>query len=230
MDMAVEVPEAEYGLTIDVVADLACPVSFLGKRSLDRALEHYQGPARLSWHPFQLNPDIPPGGISFERYLKDRFGGRAAVAPALERLQQAGRTQGIRFAFERLKRVPNTLDAHRLLQIADRHGCQHQLADRLFRAFFEQGEDIGDRSVLMQHGTASGLHPKDIAAELSQDSSLKIVLAREAEMRAAGIAGVPSYLVNRQLLLPGAQDINAFLTAFQQAAFPQQQVDAAKLH
>ena len=208
------------GLTIDVVADVVCPMSFLGKRCLDRALERFDGPSRISWHPFQLNPDMPAAGMGFDRYLTDRFGGREKVAPALDRLREAGEAQGVRFAFERLQRVPNTLDAHRILQLAAQSDRQHELADRLFSAFFEHGQDIGDRSILLQIGTETGMDPKQIAETLEQSETLKIVRAREAEVRAAGIVGAPSYLVNRQLLLPGPQNTATFLAAFQRAAFP----------
>ena len=214
-----------FGLTIEIVADLACPVSFLGKRSLDGALTHFDGPSQLIWHPFQLNPDIPAGGLSFERYLSERFGGRQKVQPALDRLTEAGQKMGIRFNFDQLRRVPNTLDAHRVMQLSAQSGRQHALADRLFSAFFEHGQDIGDRSVLVEQGSAIGLDPEAIVAELRRDEGEKVVLAQEAEIKQAGIPGIPSYLVNRQLLLPGAQDSNAFLDAFQRAAFPEQDDD-----
>ena len=222
-----------FGLNIEVVADLACPVSFLGKRSLDQALTHYEGPSQLVWHPFQLNPDIPAEGTSFERYLTDRFGGRESVEPALQRLTEAGRAAGIRFDFGRLKRVPNTLDAHRVMHYAAESGRQHQLADELFSALFERGEDIGDHSVLIEAGGAVGLDPEQVVAELAKPDTKKIVMAREAEIRKAGIPGIPSYLLNRQLLLPGAQDLKVFLDAFQRMAFPaddDEQLPPSRLH
>ena len=129
---------AQIGLDIDVIADVACPWSFLGKRRLDRALASYSGPVQIVWQPLQLTPDLPSEGVPFDAYLAERFGSRSQVAAGLEQLTALGAENGIRFNFDALQRVPNTLNAHRLMLLGRDRDVQSELAEVLFRAFFEQ--------------------------------------------------------------------------------------------
>jgi predicted DsbA family dithiol-disulfide isomerase len=218
------------GLIVDVIADVVCPWSFMGKRSLDRALERVEGPVAVRWHPFQLNPDVPRGGVSFRSYLERRFGSMEQVRPALGELAALGLKAGIRFDFERMARVPNTLDAHRVLAYASERGRQHQLADRLLSGFFEEGLDVGDRAVLLDLAAETGLPPTEVAGVLDDPATLKLVNAAEAEVRRAGFTSSPNYLINQRLLVPGAQDSAVLLTAFDQALFPAPKDAPATLH
>ena len=104
-------------LQVDVIADLICPWSYLGKRRLDDALAAVRGPSRVSWYPFQINPTMPGSGMAFDEYVKTNFGNPENLGPGIKQLIEAGKSEGIEFRFDRLNRVPNTLNAHRLMHL-----------------------------------------------------------------------------------------------------------------
>jgi predicted DsbA family dithiol-disulfide isomerase len=207
-------------LHVDVIADLVCPFCFIGKRRLDEALKAVQGPNEVSWYPFQLNPDISAEGQPFDEYLKHRFGSVENIEPALQYLAAEGKGVGIDFRFDLLRHVPNTVQLHQLLQLADMRGLdQSALAEGLLSAFFEDGRNIGDRDELIDIVAAHGLSVEDVMAAAESDRLRQIVLSREAQARGSGLVGVPGYLVNRRLLVVGAQSTDVMINAFDQAMF-----------
>ena len=207
-------------LNIDVIADLACPWCLLGKRRLDRALEAVHGPSLVSWYPFQINPDMPPEGMGFEEYLTKKFGDLKDVQPGLDKLVDSGHAHDVRFRFDRIDRVPNTLDAHRLLQLAAREDASgSELAELILRGFFEDGHDIGDRDVLVSLGEAAGLPRRAIVSVLEDDASRQVVLGQEAQVRKSGVLGVPNFLVNKRLFVTGAQATETLVNVFDRAMF-----------
>lgn len=207
-------------LHVEVIADFACPFSYIGKRRLDQALKSVGGPAEIAWFPYQLNPEMPSSGMPFEEYLRSRFGGRANIQPVLDNLAREGREVGIQFAFHSLKTVPNTTAAHRVMYLAEKEGKdQTALAESLFSAFFERGLDIGDSDVLVGLAAKHGLNRDAVLAALANDDLLKAVQSREAQVRGSGLTGVPGFLVNRRLLVVGAQPTDTLLNAFDQAVF-----------
>ncbi len=207
-------------LCVEVIADLACPFCFLGKRRLFSALRAVQGPYEVRWIPWQLNPEMPGEGMSFEEYLSARFGDTAAVAPVLESLTAEGHEDGIAFRFDRMKRVPNTLKAHQLMYLAETRGLeQSALAEELMSAFFERGEDIGDPDVLMDLAGRHGLASDEVQRVVGDEAAKQVVVAREGQVRASGIAGVPGFLLNRRMLMIGAQESDAMVNAFDRAMF-----------
>ena len=211
-------PSAE--LHVDVIADLVCPFCFIGKRRLDEALNAVQGPSDVSWYPFQLNPEIPAEGQPFEEYLQHRFGSAENIEPVLQYLTAEGKGVGIEFRFDLLRHVPNTVQLHQLLQLADVRGLdQSALAEGLLSAFFEDGRNIGDRDELIDIVAAHGLSAEDVMAAAESDRLRQIVLSREAQARGGGLVGVPGYLVNRRLLVVGAQSTDVMINAFDQAMF-----------
>lgn len=207
-------------LQVDVIADLICPFCFIGKRRLDLALEAVGGPLEVGWYPFQLNPDMPPAGMSLEDYLSRRFGNAASMKPALDGLIAEGRREGIEFRFDELDHVPNTLPAHQLMQLAETRGKdQSKLAESLMRSFFERGENIGSTDILVEIGGWHGLDADTVRRTIADDRSKQIVRSREAQLRASGLSSVPGFLLNRRLLVVGAQPTGVLISAFDQAMF-----------
>jgi predicted DsbA family dithiol-disulfide isomerase len=207
-------------LHVDVIADLVCPFCFIGKRRLDEALKAVQGPSDVSWYPFQLNPEIPAEGQPFDDYLQHRFGSAENIEPVLRYLAAEGKGVGIDFRFDLLRHVPNTVQLHQLLQLADVRGLdQSALAESLLSAFFEDGRNIGDRDELIDIVAAHGLSAEDVTAAAESDRLRQIVLSREAQARSSGLVGVPGYLMNRRLLVVGAQGTDVMINAFDQAMF-----------
>ena len=207
-------------LHVEVIADLVCPFCYIGKRRLDAAMQAVQGPSDVSWYPYQLNPDMPDTGMSLDEYLSMRFGSPANIKPVLDQLAADALREGIEIRFDRIEHVPNTLPAHQLMYLAEtQRRNQSELAEELLTAFFRRGEDIGDREILVELGGRHGLSADDVCRVLDDDSARKIVLSREAQVRSSGIAGVPGFLLNRRLLVIGAQDKDALVNAFDRAMF-----------
>ncbi len=210
----------QAALQVDIIADLVCPWCYLGKRRLDDALLAVRGPSMLSWYPFQLNPAMPVAGMDIEEYLASKFGDSEELKPALDKLAEVGKSEGINFRFDKVSRIPNTLNAHRLMKLAEtEHVSTSDLAEEFLKGFFESGLDIGDRDVLSELAIRHGLEYKDISKTLDNDLSRRTVLSQEAQVRQRGVTGVPNFLVNRRLFLVGAQNTEALVNAFDRAMF-----------
>ncbi len=207
-------------LQVEVIADFVCPFCFIGKRRFDDALQAVQGPSDVSWYPYQLNPEMPAEGQSFGDYLSGRFGSAANVAPVLQYLAAEGKGLGIDFRFDKLRHVPNTVAVHQVMQLAeDLELDQSALADDLMSAFFEEGRNIGDTRELMAIAGTHGISADDASKAIDSDQTKQRVLTREGRARASGLAGVPGFLVNRRLLVVGAQSADNIVNAFDQAMF-----------
>lgn len=207
-------------LHVEVVADLICPFCYIGKRRLDRALQAVQGPFDVDWYPWQLNPDMPAEGLPIEEYFRRRFGGRDNIEPVLESLVDEGKSVGIDFRFDRLSRVPNTMAAHQVIYLAQQQGAdQSMLAETLMSAFFEHGADIGDGDLLAGLARRVGLTPEDVVIATECQGTRQAVQSREAQVRTSGLSGVPGFMLNRRLLLVGAQEPDVMINAFDRAMF-----------
>lgn len=214
-------------LRVDVVADLVCPWCYLGKRRLDAALRAVHGPSEVHWYPYQINPSLPASGMPFDDYLSSRFGSREAVEAGLEKLRRTGDAEGIRFRFDRIERMPNTLHAHVLMYLAEAKGADSSaVADSLMSRFFEHGEDIADPEVLAAVGRAHGIDEDAVRSGLVNETTRKAILDQEAQMRRSGVAGVPAFLVNKHIFVRGAQDTDVLVNVFDRAMFGGDEEDA----
>lgn len=210
----------QVALQVDIIADLVCPWCYLGKRRLEDALLAVRGPSIVSWYPFQLNPEMPAAGMDIEEYLASKFGDPQELKPALDKLTEVGNSEGINFQFDKVSRMPNTLNAHRVMQLAEtERASTSDLAEEFLRGFFESGLDIGDRDVLSELAIRHGLQYKDISRALDNDLSRRTVLSQEAQVRQRGVTGVPNFLVNKRLFLVGAQNTDVLVNAFDRAMF-----------
>ena len=206
-------------MQIDVVSDTICPWCYIGKRRLERALAASGGTqAWIGWRPFQLNPDMPVEGMERETYLAKKFGSRERAERVYAPIIEAGREEGIAFAFDRIKRTPNTLMSHRLIRIAGKNGRQNEAVDGLFRAYFEEGRDIGDLTVVSDVARDAGMDRDEVHAYLETDADLDRVRAEDAFARELGIQGVPCFIIERSVVLSGAQPADVFQQAFASAA------------
>lgn len=207
-------------LQVDVIADFICPWCYLGKKRLDTALESVHGPSVVTWYPFQLNPEMPPGGMPFDEYLKSRFGDPAKLQPGLDELVAVGRNEGIDFRFDLISQIPNSLNAHRLINLAGLQGADaHELAEQIFAGFFGRGLDIADPDVLAELGRAVGLARSEVLRGLEDDRLKSLVLSQEAQVRQSGVVSVPDFLVNKRLFVMGAQLAENLVTVFDRAMF-----------
>jgi predicted DsbA family dithiol-disulfide isomerase len=208
-------------MQIDIVSDMICPWCFIGKRRLERALAVRPDlTAILSWRAFQLNPDMPSDGISRELYLSAKFGGLRRAERLDETVSAAGRGEGIEFAFARIRRVPNTLRAHRLIRLAKNEGCADRVVEALFRASFLDGLDIGNIATLAAIAAPSGLDEPKVRRYLAGEAGTNEVRAEERRARALGIHAVPCFVLDRGYAISGAQEPEMFLPLFDMAAGP----------
>ncbi|MEP4380610.1 MAG: DsbA family oxidoreductase [Alphaproteobacteria bacterium] len=200
---------------IDIYSDTVCPWCFIGKRRLERALAVRDDiTATIKWHAFQLNPDMPVSGMERERYLAAKFGGPDRAAGVYATIARAGHAERIPFDFEAISRMPNTIQSHRLLCYADRFGLQGAVVEALFRAFFFDGEDIGDDLALLRVAHMAGLDRDATSAFLAGDEERDTVLAQDLRARRMGINAVPYYVVNGDYAISGAQEPEAFFPLF----------------
>jgi predicted DsbA family dithiol-disulfide isomerase len=207
-------------VVIDVVSDVVCPWCYIGKRKLEAALGELgrQDAAvepSVRWHPFQLNPDLPPQGIPRKTYLHAKFGG-ARAAEVYARVKAVGAEVGIAFDFDRIDIQPNTLAAHRLIAWAQERvdaRLTGDLVERLFQAYFVQGRAIGEPDELAQIASEAGLDPAAARAMLESTENLAAVSAEDREARDVGINGVPFFIFNGSTALSGAHDPETLLQA-----------------
>lgn len=193
-------------IKLDILSDPICPWCFIGKTLLDRALaETPDHPFVIEWHPFQLNPDMPPEGMDRRTYLETKFGGKQQAVEVYARIAEAAEQAGLQIDFGAIERTPNTLDAHRLIHWAGIEGKQQAVVSFLFEAYFQKGLDIGDHDVLCAIATRAKMDGEAIRRLLAGDADADDIRARDAHARARGVTGVPTFVVANQHVLPGAQ-------------------------
>jgi predicted DsbA family dithiol-disulfide isomerase len=207
-------------LHVDVISDVICPWCFIGKRRLEKALGALDGKheVRVRWLPFQLNPAMPREGISRREYRTRNFGSWERSLALDARLMELGKSEGIPFAFDRIERTPNTLDAHRLIWLAGNEGVQNAVVEALFRAYFIEGRDLSNRPVQLGVVAEAGLDRGEAEAVLDSDDGLEAVGEADQLARRHPVEGVPFFVVNGKLTLSGAQPPDAILEAFRQAS------------
>ena len=208
-------------LSIDIVSDVVCPWCFIGKRRLEAALARREanGQPMPRWLAFQLNPDIPAGGIDRRSYLEQKFGGPERAKQIYARIKAAGEEVGIAFDFDRIVRQPNTVDAHRLLAWAQDANpvAADALVERLFRAYFIEGVNIGDIDALATLAGDAGFDAVAARAWLVSDAGRAAIAAEEQRARELGVTGVPFFVFNQRLAVSGAQPPEVLLDAMEQA-------------
>jgi predicted DsbA family dithiol-disulfide isomerase len=208
-------------LAIDIVSDVVCPWCYIGKRRLEAALELYrqQRPEApdptVTFHPFELNPDLPREGIARADYIAKKFGARGYSAH--DRLVHAGAPLGIAFAFDGIARQPNTLAAHALIEAGRRKDIQGAVKEAMLKAFFVDNLDLTDADTLVRIAAEAGLDRKDAEAALADETLRKAVADEEEQARAVGVSGVPFFIFNRRLAVEGAQGPDVLLEAMLEA-------------
>lgn len=204
-------------ITVDVISDVVCPWCYLGKRRLERAIGLLpQLEFAVRWHPFRLDPTIPPDGIDRRDYLTGKFGGLDQIAPAHANLAALGEREDIAFRFDRITRAPSTVDAHRLIRWASVDGCGEVMVERLFRAYFTEGIDVGDRSALAGLAADLGMSG-DIAGRLASDEDVAEVTAEIEEAYRIGVTGVPCFIIDRRYAVVGAHPAETLVEAIHKA-------------
>lgn len=207
-------------MKVEIFADVACPFCFIGKRNFERAVAGFDGePVEVTWRSFQLNPEMPAEfDGDMHDYLAEKYGvSRDEAITMNERVLASAREAGARIDFGKA-RPRNTFDALRMLHAASEAGHGDEMAERLFSAYFTGSADIGDPEDLIGLAVEAGLEP-DRAAEVARgELYADRVRADCAEATSLGLTGVPAFIIDRSLLVSGAQPPEAFRQALDQAA------------
>ena len=200
---------------VDIISDTICPWCYIGKRRFERALAiSGRNDVAISWRPFQLNPDMPPEGMTRDDYVRAKFGGGDRPRQIYQAIAESGREAGIEFQFSRIRRTPNTVLSHRLVHWSAKQERQEEVVGELFRAYFEDGLDIGNLEVLVDCARRAGLDEQLAQKYLQSDEGRQEVVASDVYARRLGINGVPCFIVNRKYAVSGAQPPSAFVEVF----------------
>lgn len=193
-------------IKLDIFSDPVCPWCYIGKANLDRALEAAPDhPFDIEWHPFQLNPGMPPEGVDRAEYLEAKFGGKAKAVEIYARVEQAARDAGLTIDYSSIAKMPNTLNAHRLIHWAGLEGRQTAIVSALFRAYWREGRDIGDAATLTDLAQAAGMDRALTQRLLATDEDTEALKARDIHARQRGVTGVPCFIIGNQYVVSGAQ-------------------------
>ncbi len=200
---------------VDIVSDTICPWCYIGKRRFERALaQSGRNDIAISWRPFQLNPDMPAEGMTRDDYVRAKFGGGDRPRQIYQAIAESGREAGIEFQFSRIRRTPNTVLSHRLIHWSAKQERQDETVGELFKAYFEEGLDIGDIDTLVECARRADLDPYAAHRYLLGDEGRQEVVASDVYARRLGINGVPCFIVNRKYAVSGAQPPSAFVEVF----------------
>lgn len=215
-------------MQIDFISDTVCPWCFIGKRRLARAIA--MRPAisfDVRYRPYRLDPSLPKGGMDREAYMTAKFGKSGGVEEAQKVIAAEGAKEGIEFDFAAIRRAPNTLDSHRLIRWAALTGAQDEVVERLFAAYFENGEDIGDIRVLADIADVSGMDGAQVADMLESDQDLALVEREDQLAREMGVTGVPAMIFANKVAVSGAREPQVLTMVIDKALEMAAQPDAS---
>lgn len=208
-------------MKIDFVSDVSCPWCVIGLKSLQQAVARLGNEVELDIHfqPFELNPNMAPGGQDITEHLVQKYGGSPEqFAASREMIRARGEALGFTFDMGARGRIYNTFDAHRLLHWAEGEGKQLALKEALFKAYFTDGKNPGDHAVLTQAAKDVGLDAERAAQILASDEYAAAVRDKEAFYQRNGINAVPAVIINERHLIQGGQPVEAFEGALRQIA------------
>jgi predicted DsbA family dithiol-disulfide isomerase len=226
-------PPASAGaseLQIDVVSDVVCPWCFIGKRRLEKAIAlKREISVRVRYRPYFLNPWVPRAGISRAEYLTSKFGSVDRYMANAQRIVAAARQEGLTYNLDAIARQPNTLDCHRLIRWSGESGDPARMKQRLMELYFAEGADLSDREVLVAAARDCGMDADDVRARLAGEEDVESVSAEAEQAKAAGIDGVPCFILGGIFAVSGAQAPEYLADAIDRAVAERTRREAAEL-
>ena len=208
-------------LKIDFVSDVSCPWCAIGLNALEKAADRLQGEVALDLHfqPFELNPQMGPGGQDIGEHLHEKYGATPEQSQKnREAIAERGAQLGFTFNLDKRSRIYNTFDAHRLLHWAEEQGLQRALKHALLKAYFTDGQDPSNHEVLVRVAADVGLDADQARALLASDRYAAEVREREQFYLQHGIHSVPAIIINDRHLIQGGQPVEVFEQALRQIA------------
>lgn len=205
-------------ISIDIVSDVMCPWCYIGKRRLEAALKQVPDiKVEVRWHPFQLDSTLPKEGKDRQAYLNDKFGGPERASEIYARIKEVGLEEGIEFAFDKITRSPNTLDSHRLILWSRADELQDEVVERLFKAYFLDGEDLTKSETLVRISDEAGMQSDLVEQLYETDSDLEKTKAHIARAQELGVTGVPCFIIDGRFVIAGAEKAETLAAAIRHA-------------
>ena len=207
-------------MQIDVISDTVCPWCFIAKRRLARAMEMRPGlDFDVKWRPYRLDPTVPPEGVDRKAYMRAKFGDDPIKTLEMHKLIAAeGEKEGVAFDFAAIERRPDTINSHRLIRWAEAAGVQDDVVERIFIAYFENGEDIGDIRVLADIADLCGMDGVDVARMLESDTDVALVEREDQIAHEMGVTGVPAMIFGNKLAVSGAREAEMLVAVIDRVA------------
>lgn len=206
-------------LQIDIVSDVVCPWCIIGYRQLAEALEQTNTPHEIHWHPFELNPNMPPEGQNLREHIIEKYGSSVQESnDSRIRMTAAGAEVGFEFQFTDDTRMHNTFNLHQLLHWAEQQGRMHDLKQALFTAHFTNNRNISDNAVLADIAAEIGLNRTEALAVLEDQRFAKEIRESVQRSQEQGIQSVPAVIFNGRHLVSGAQGVENYTNILKQLA------------
>ncbi len=203
-------------IKIDIISDAVCPWCFIGKKRLEKAINNFNSTKfDITWHPFQLNPEMPQEGVDRNLYLSSKFGGKQRANDIYNQIKIAGLSSGINFEFDKINIMPNSLNAHILIEYSKDFNIQNEIVSELFKSYFINGENLGDNNIINKIAKNNNLVDFNInTLNNKTDLALKVKNS-DIESRSKGISGVPFFIINETYAVSGAQENEVFEKIFE---------------
>ena len=203
-------------IELDIFSDTVCPWCYIGKKRLENALNKYKNLViKQTWRPFQLNPGMPPDGMDRQEYLISKFGSSDAAKTVYENIYEEGVKEGINFNFDLIEVTPNSFNSHRLLALGYQADIQEKVLDDLFESYFLHGKDIGDPNILLQIAIKHNINAEEFKSYLSDQENIEPLANEAIQAKKMGINSVPTFIVNKQIVINGAQTSENFELIFE---------------
>ena len=203
-------------IELDIFSDTVCPWCYIGKKRLENALNKYKNlKIKQTWRPFQLNPGMPPDGMDRQEYLISKFGSSDAAKTVYENIYEEGVKEGINFNFDLIEVTPNSFNSHRLLALAYNANIQEKVLDDLFESYFLHGKDIGDPNILLEIAIKHNIDAEEFKSYLSDQENIEPLANEEIQAKKMGINSIPTFIVNKQIVINGAQTSENFELIFE---------------
>ncbi|MEH2068983.1 MAG: DsbA family oxidoreductase [Nostoc sp.] len=206
-------------MLIDIFHDTVCPWCRIGTKHLFDALAQWQKQeVDIRWHPFILDNTVPADGYEFRSFMQNRKGIKAKELQHLfDSTQYAGKAAGVKLDFDKIRLAVNTKLSHRLISLAPPKVKNH-VVEAIYKAYFEDGLNIGDIDVLIAIGRAYQMDSWELRLQLSDDAAIKAFVVESIFACPNGINSVPFFIINNKVKINGSHSVEMFLEALNRAA------------
>jgi predicted DsbA family dithiol-disulfide isomerase len=205
-------------MQIKMFSDTICGWCYIGKERLSQALKKLNLPETIVMNlPFQLNPSMPKDGMDRIEYIKTKFGSIENAKPMYDNMILQGEQENLQIKLDKIKRTPNTVKSHLLIDFARKYKAENEVISDLFESYFNKAKDIGDEEVLLSIAKKNSLDVNEVKTYLNDEANIKKIDKMDNVAKEMGITGVPFYVFNDQLSISGAQSVEQLIEAIKKS-------------